>query len=220
LLHHKGSARLVPSDRSDSVHKQEETNRAASRVISSRGRIITRIVLLVASFIGLFPISIRLADPLFTHPFRTGWQYEYPVLLVWPDRVEMRWFHNISEVSPRPKDESYTYNVAPEQQAWVEKTVRSTPVPHGVDAGWIIHVKQIGPSGQKIQFELLGDGITGMVYEAGPDEIVPLRSRLAGPEGSMIILVVHLLLWGGLWLLLWFISRLVARRRRQPSAVL
>jgi hypothetical protein len=118
-------------------------------VISLRGRKIVRIVLLVASFIGLFPISIRLADPLFTHPFRAGWQYEYPVLLVWPDHVEMQWFHDISEVSPRPKDGGYMFNVAPERQTWVEKKVRSTPAPHGVDAGWIIHVKQLGPLGSK-----------------------------------------------------------------------
>jgi hypothetical protein len=145
---------------------------------------ILLIVLLVASFIGLFPISVRMADPLFTHPFRTGWQYKYPVLLVWPDHVEMRWFSNISEVSPRPKAEGYTFNVAADREAWIENKVRSTPSPNG-NAAWIIHVKQLGHSRQQIQLELLGDAITGIVYEAGPEEIVPLGSRLAGPKGHL-----------------------------------
>jgi hypothetical protein len=169
-------------------------------VTSPRARTIALIALVIASFIGLFPISIRLADPAFTHSFRTGWQYLYPVLLVWPDHVEMRWFHDISEVSPVPKGAGYTFNVAPERQAWVESKVRSTPSPNG-DAAWIIHVKQLGHSKQQIQLEVLGDGITGIVYAAGPEGIVPLRSRLAGPAGAIVILAVHLLLWGGFWLL-------------------
>jgi hypothetical protein len=178
-------------------------------VIASRAKKPILIVFLVASFIGLFPVSIRLADPLFTDPFRTGGQYEYPVLLVWSDHVEMRWFHNISEVSPRPKDAAYTFNVSPERQIWVESRVRSMPAPNGGDAGWIIHIKQIGPSRQQIQLELLGDGINGVVYEAGPEKIVPLQSRAIGPAGALVILAVHLLLWGGLCLLIWFVSRLL-----------
>jgi hypothetical protein len=169
-------------------------------VISLRVKKAAFIALLVTSFIGLFPLSIRLADPFFTYPFRTGWQYQYPVLLVWPDHVEMRWFHDVSEVSPRLKAGGYTFNVAPERQSWVESKVRSTSWPG--DAGWIIHVKQLGPSRQQIQLELLGDGITGIIYEATPGAIVPLHSRLAGPAGAFVILVVHLLLWGGLWLLI------------------
>ncbi len=187
---------------------------------SLRVKRIVLIVLLIASFIGLFPISIRLADPFFTHPFRTGWQFEYPVLLVWSDHVEIRWFHNLSEVSPRPKDAGYTFNVSPERQTWVEDKVRNTHAPHGGDAGWIIHIKQIGPLRQQIQLELLGDGTNGIIYEAGPDGIVPLRSRAIGPAGAFIVLAVHLLLYGGFWLLAWFISRLLARRHSRQPAVL
>jgi hypothetical protein len=179
-----------------------------------------RLALLVAGFVGLYPISIRVADPLFTYPFRTGWQYQYPVLLVWPDHVEMRWFHDVSEISPRPEGAGYTFNVTPERQAWVEQEVRSTPAPNGGNASWIIYVKQLEPSKQRIQLELLGDGITGIVYEAGTEKIAPLRSRLAGPAGAFEVLVVHLFLWGGFWLLLWFVSRELARRRRQQHAII
>jgi len=170
-------------------------------VTSPRQKKAILLVLLIASFIGLFPISARLADPFFTHPFRTGLQYEYPVLLVWSDRVELRWFHDASEVSPCPKG-GYTFNVSPERQAWVQARVRNTPSPNR-NAAWILHVTQIGPARQKIQLELLGDGITGIVYEARPQEIVPLQSRLAGPASSFVILGVHLLLWGGCWFTVW-----------------
>ena len=183
-------------------------------MISLRAKKIARISLLIASFVGLFPILVRLADPLFTYPFRTGWQYQYPILLVWPDRVEMRWIHEISEISPRPKSTAYTFEVAPERQAWVESKVRSTPSPKG-NAAWIIHVKQLSPSRQRIQLELLGDGITGIVYEANAETILPINSRLAGPLSSLMILAVHLFLWGGLWLLVWSISRLMARGGKQ-----
>ncbi len=187
---------------------------AGRSVISSKGKKTILIVLLAGTFIGLFPLAARLGDPLFTYPFRTGWQYQYPVLLVWPDHVEMRWFHDISEVSPRPTNAHYTFNVAPERQAWVENNVRSAHAPNGADAGWIIHVKQLGPSRQQIQLELMGDGITGLIYEVRGNEIIPLRSRLAGPLSSLSILLVLLLLWGGFWLLVWLISRVLKRPPR------
>jgi hypothetical protein len=175
-------------------------------------------VFLIVAFIGLFPFSIRLADPFFTRPFRTGWQYQYPVLLVWPDRVEMRWFRDLSELSPRPKDASYTFNVAPERQHWVEQQVRNTRLPKGVNAGWLIRVKQIGPSKQQIDLEVLGDGITGLIYEAGPDAIVPLKSRLAGAGGSIIIFGVHLVLWGCFCLIAWLIARFLRGRQQHSVA--
>jgi hypothetical protein len=182
-----------------------------------RAKKIVCSVLLLASFVACFPISIRVADPFFTHPFRTGWQYQYPILLVWPDHVEMRWVHNASELSPRSKGAAYTFNVEPERQAWVESTVRKTPSPNG-NAAWVIHVRQLGPARQQIQLELLGDGITGIVYEARPEEIVPLRSRLTGPAGAFVILAVQLVLWGGFWLLIWFCVRLLASHRKRHLA--
>jgi hypothetical protein len=183
---------------------------------SPRAKGIALVVLLVASFVGLFRVSIRLADPLFTLPFHAEWKH--PVLLVWPDHVEIRWFDHVSEVSPRPKGEDYTFNVAPDRQAWIESKVRSTTVP-GVDAGYTIHVKQLGPSRQRIQLDSLGDGISGIIYEAKPEEILPLHSRASGPAGALTILMVHLLLWGGLWLLVWLIFRVLRGRFREPPVV-
>jgi len=189
-------------------------------MISTKVRKISFSLFAILAFIGLFPVSVRLADPFFTHPFRTGWQYQYPVLLVWPDHVEIRWFHDLSEISPRPKDAEYTFNVAPERQHWVEQRVRSTRMPKGVDAGWVINVKQIGPSKQQIELEALGDGITGLVYEAGPDTIVPLKSRLAGAGGSMIVLIVHLLVWSSSTFVVWLTLRVLVRRREAGRAPL
>jgi hypothetical protein len=153
---------------------------------------------MLVAFVGLFPLSVRVSDPLFTHPFQSGWQH--PVLLVWPDHVELRWFRELAEISPRPKGAGYTFNVVPERQRWVEQQVRSTPLPKGVDAGWVINVKQISPSKQQIELEVLGDGITGLIYEAGPDAILPIKSRFAGPGGSLIVLGVHLLICSAFWL--------------------
>lgn len=168
------------------------------------------IVALVASFIAVFPLSVRLADPFFTYPFHKDWYHA--VLLIWPDHVEARSFNDVAELSPRPKDAPYTFNVAPDREAWVKEQVRRLPSPNG-SASWTIHVKQLGASRQEIRLELMGDGISGLIYEAQPEKIIPLRSRLGGPAGAFVILAANLLLWGGGWLLLWFVSRIMRRRR-------
>jgi hypothetical protein len=157
----------------------------------------------IITFVALIPISFRFADPLFTQPFHPGWQH--PVLLVWPDHVEMRWFRDVSEISPRSESANYTFDVAPDRQAWVEKEVRSTPSPNN-NADWVVHVKQLGPSRQEIQLELLGDGITGIVYEATPYKITPLRTRLTGAGGALPVFMINLALWAGVWLLVRFVQ--------------
>lgn len=112
-------------------------------MLSIKARKIFFPLLLIGSFAGFFLVAFHLADSFFfTRPFHSGWQH--PVLLVWPDHVEMRWFRDVSEVSPRPKDAAYTFNVAPEREAWVLEEVRRTPSPNK-NAGWRMEVKQLGP---------------------------------------------------------------------------
>ena len=137
---------------------------------SPRTQRIVLIVLLIASFVSLFPISARITDPLFTRPFRPDWPCG--VLLVWPDHIELRLVHSISEVSPRPKDAGYTFNVSPDRQAWVEEQVRLSPATNA-GSKWAIRVKQLGPNRQQIQLEAWRDGFSGLIYEARPDSICP-----------------------------------------------
>jgi len=169
------------------------------------------IVALVASFVAVFPLSFRFADPFFTYPFHKDWHHA--VLLIWPDHVEARSFNDIGDVSPRPKDAPYTFNVSPDREAWVKEQVRRLPSPNG-NASWTIHVKQFSASRQEVRLELMGDGISGLVYEAQSDRIIPLHSRLSGPAGAFVILAANLILWGGGWLLLWFVSRIMSERRQ------
>ena len=169
------------------------------------------IVALIASFVAAFPLSMRLADPFFTFPFRKDW-YQC-VLLIWPDHVEARSFDDLAEVSPSSKDASYIFNISLDREARVREQVRRLPSPNS-DASCTIHVKQLGASRQEIRLELLGDGIAGLIYEAQPDQIIPLRSRAGGPAGAFVILAANLLLWGGVWLLLWILSRIIRRRRQ------
>jgi hypothetical protein len=173
------------------------------------------VVVLVASFIAAFPLSIRLADPFFTYPFHKDWHHA--VLLIWPDHVEARWFNDLAEVSPLPKDAPYTFNIAPDREAWVKEQVRRLPSPNG-NAAWTIRVKQLSASRQEIQFELLGDGISGLIYEAQQGNIIPLRSRLGGPAGAFVILAANVLLWGAGCILVWFVIRFTNRHRRSAAA--
>lgn len=188
---------------------------SAPAVSAERLQAQTVVVLfaMAASFIALFPISWFLADPLFSHPFEDRY-FGSPVLLVWPDHIEIRQFHHVSEVSPRPKDAGYTFNVAPERQAWVEQQVRDAPAPQPTKAGWTIHVKQLGPARQRIQLELMGDGVNGLIYEALTDKISPLQTRRTGPGGALIAGGINVLLWEAFWLLVWWTSKLLRRYRR------
>jgi len=179
-----------------------------------RRRKAVLIVALVASFIAVIPLSGRFAGPFFTHPFHKDWPHA--VLLIWPDHVEARSFDEIAEVSPRSKDASYTFNVAPGREAWVRDQVRKLPSPTG-SASWTIHVRQLGASRQEIRLELMGDGISGLIYEAQPDKIIPLGSSFSGPAEAFVIMGANLVLWGGGWLLLWLVSRII-RWHRQSSA--
>lgn len=164
------------------------------------------------SVVVLFPLSVRIADPFFTRPFRPGWSY--PVLLVWPDRVEVRWVQTLAEVSPRPKDATYSFNVSPERQNWVLEQVHKIRYPNS-DAVLRISVKQLGPDRQRIQLESWADGFIGLIYEARPNAILPLRTRAAGPGSSIIILAVHALVCGSLWFAIWAILR---RKKLSKSA--
>jgi hypothetical protein len=161
------------------------------------------IVALVASFIAVFPLTFPFADPFFTYPYHKDWYHA--ALLVWPDHVEARSFDEIAEIGPLPKNAPYTFNVSPEREAWVKEQVRRLPSLNG-NASWTIHIKQLGTSRQQIRLELMGDGISGLIYEAQRDRIIPLRSRLGGPAGAYVILAANLVLWGGGWLLIWVLS--------------
>jgi hypothetical protein len=164
------------------------------------------ILAVILSFFAFIPISARLADPFFTRPFDRYPNFVLPILLVWPDHIEIRSVHSIAEISPLPNNAGYSFNVPPEREAWVKQQVRDTPSPNPLKAGWIIHIQQLGPERQRIQLELMGDGYHGVVYEARPHEIIPIGKRLAGAGGAFVILGVHLPLWGGAWCIAWLAS--------------
>jgi hypothetical protein len=153
---------------------------------------------LLGTCAGLFRISIFLADPLVNRPFDPRWPG--PVLLVWPDRVEIRRVKRISEVSPRPPGAGYTFLVPAERRSSIERQVRDYPSPKS-SASWLLKVKQETPASQRIQLELFGNGIGGMVYEARADSIVPLYSRLTGPGFAFIVGGVWVVLQIAVWLL-------------------
>ena len=122
-------------------------------MLSPRLKKTALVVAMIGSFVGLVPVSVLIVDPFFTRAYDPHWPCG--VLLVWPDHVEVRWVKNISEVSPRPPGESYTFNVPPDRQAWVEQQVRSIR-PQNPDAVWAIRVKQIGPERQEIKARRCG----------------------------------------------------------------
>jgi hypothetical protein len=103
--------------------------------------------------------------------------------------------------------------VSPERQAWVEEQVRAIRYPENPNLALNLKVKQLGPDRQQIRLESWGDGFIGLIYEAKPGAIVPLYTRIAGPADAMVILFIHLLLCGSVWLLAWIVIRAIQRHR-------
>ena len=171
-------------------------------------------ILLLGSCGGLLPVSWRLSDPLLNRPFDPALPLH--VLLVWPERVEIRRAEGLSEVSPRPVDATYQFMIPVDRRAWVESEVRRHPSPHP-DAYWLLRVLEFGPDRQRLQLELFGDGIRGIVYEATDREIIPLHSRLTGAGFAYIVMKVNFWLWSALWVMIYIGIRVWRRRRLAPS---
>jgi hypothetical protein len=167
-------------------------------------------LLIFVSFVGMLPLSVRIADPLFTRPFDP--RIPSPVLMIFPDRVEIRSDGKFSEISPRPKGAPYTFAVPPSQWAWVKEQLQRAPPPRP-GSTWNLKIRQIENGKQRIELEAQRDGVAGLIYDASPDEIVPVASRIAGPGAAFLFAMIDTGLCCALWLSLWFAWRLIARRK-------
>jgi hypothetical protein len=176
--------------------------------ISTRVRRIAFGVLLLLSFVGLFPLSARIAHPLATRKFDPS--LDARILLLWPDHIELRPISTLNDVSPRPRNADYSFLVPKDREDWVRARLRAfDPRP---DANWVIRVKDLSRGRQRIQLEIISDGFWGTVYEADADHITPLGTRLTGPGFAFVVLAVHLVICGSMWRLVF-----VGKRRLWPS---
>jgi hypothetical protein len=94
----------------------------------------------VLSLIGLFPHSSRFADPFFTRPYEA--RFEVPVLLVFPEHVEVRLVKSLSEVAPLSSEARYTFAIPPARQQWVERQIQTLPPPRPGSI-WTLRVLQL-----------------------------------------------------------------------------
>lgn len=186
-------------------------NASGSLVASPRTRKIAFGVLLVLTFLGIFPLSARIADPLATHKFDPS--ISARILLVWPDHIELKPIGALNDFSPRSPNAVYAFLITKEREGWVRDRLRSYP-DHARNASWILAIKELGPDRQRIQLEILGDGFLGMVYEANAERVIPLGTRLAGPGFAFIILGIQMICWGGLWAAVFALRRLLRKKNR------
>lgn len=167
------------------------------------------IVIAVVSFIAISPLSIRIGDHFFTLPFDK--QFFDPVLEVCGDHVEALRLRELSSNNGALSSKDCTFQIAPERQAWVEDAVRHLQSPVPKKSSWVIHIKQLGRNRQRIQLELFGDGVAGMIYEVTDERITPVSSRLTGPSGAMYILLAQLCLWAIVCIVAWFLIKRIFR---------
>lgn len=164
----------------------------------------------VLALIGLFPLSIRVADPLFSRPYEA--RFEVPVLLVFPDHVEVRLVRSLSEVTPPQTEARYTFAIPPARQAWVERQIQTVPPPRPGSI-WRLRVSQLGNETQRIDLEAYRDGLSGLIYDVHQNQIVPIAYRSAGPGAAFVVISIDVALSGVLALLIWGVLRHARLRR-------
>lgn len=164
------------------------------------------------SFFALLPLSFRIGDALFfTREFdKTLFD---PVLIICSDHVEVSRLRELAYVHDLSAREGCTFQVSPSRQAWVEHAVRELQSPNPRKSAWIMHAKQLGDNCQRVDLELVGDGLVGMIYEVRDGKITPLKSRLTGPLGAIFTLAINIAFWLAIWLVVW------GARRRPPNPV-
>jgi hypothetical protein len=172
------------------------------------------LLLFLGLLVGLFPVTVWITDPLATHAWDP--RLDTKVLLLWPDHIELRSISTLSEFSPRPLNAEYTFMVPTERMEWVKERLREAPNPN---ASWMIRVKTIGPVKQEVRLESMGDGYFGMIYEATPTNILPMRTRIAGPGFAFVILWVHLTICTALFFLCRWMVKLAYRRSVESKVV-
>ena len=104
------------------------------------------------SLFVLFPHSVHLADPLFSRTYDA--RFEMPVLLIFPEHIEVRWVKKTAEVAPPPKGSSYTFAIPRDQQAWVEHQIQALPPPRP-GSFWKLRIEQLGDDTQRVDLKLM-----------------------------------------------------------------
>ncbi len=79
-------------------------------------------------------------------------------------------------------------------------------------ATWVLRVRRLSASRQRIEVYRFGDGFWGGAYEATANEVIPLYRKAAGPGFAFVFgpiaFVLNLVLWGALWLAgRWYVRR-------------
>jgi hypothetical protein len=187
------------------AHLQGE-NRMGPRTFSR----IALVLLFVGALIAVFPLALRLANPFATLAYNPT--IDARILLVWPDRIELQPIRDLANFSPRPANAMYSFMVSPERQAWVKEQLGAYPTPTR-GTSWRLRVRPIEPGQQRIDLELLGDGIYGVEYEADQEMVIPLKTRLAGPGFAFIVFGLDVL-GSVLILLIVIVFRRFVRLRR------
>jgi hypothetical protein len=173
------------------------------------------IVLLLLSFVAIEPLSLRVAEHQFDHPYRPGWPSN--VLLVWPDHLELQELKTTDGVMHLQAGAPYMFFIPPDRQKVIQEQLSQMP-PAPCRGAWELHVTQRSSSLEEIQLDCVRDGMSGLRYQATSEMVHALSTRSTGNAG-LVLLPIHVAIWGSSWLLMiasyWLFTRI--RKRRHAS---
>jgi predicted nicotinamide N-methyase len=161
-------------------------------------------------------LAVRIANPFATLAYNPT--IDARILLLWPDRIELRPIRDLASFSPLRANAGYSFVLPAERQTWVTEQLKTYSTPTN-GTSWRLRVKPLESGSQEIDLELLGDGIYGVVYEASKEKVVPLKTRLAGPGFAFIVFGIDVLGSVLLLLVILLFRRLLRLRRDRMRRV-
>jgi hypothetical protein len=160
-------------------------------------------LLFLGTCAALFPLAIRVADPMTHLPVTSRPGVPFPVLVI-DGGVPAIVTVDPGAVPPLPRGASYL--VPRGREAEVERRLNAGDTR---DGSWRLRVEHLGPARQHIELYWISDGYFGGAYEATATAIVPRYRKLTGAGFAFIVLATAT----GMALLVW-VPLLVLLRRR------
>jgi len=157
---------------------------------------------MVVTFVLLIPLSWWISGSVFNHPFEN--RPSDPVLLVCLDHIEVLHWSDTNGTRDKSLHPECTFQVNASKQAWVENEVRGLPSPAPGKSRWTVQIRQLGPEDQQVDLELVGDGTTGLIYEAKSGGVTPLKTRYAEQAGALVAISINACLWAVFWFATWW----------------
>ena len=173
------------------------------------------VLLFLGSCAGMVPVSMLALDPLTRSPIGDLAE-PFPVAVVAAEGASVKMVKSANGFGDPGGGQSYL--IPDGQDGATERQLRERDPLGNRHASWVLRVRRLSVSRQRIELYRLGDGFWGGVYDATATQITPLYRKVTGPGFAFVSGPLALGLNLGLWGMFWLIRRWYPRRARRDGA--